>query len=130
VRADEVGYSFEQRDGDLMVTSAAAELQQPDGRFRHQWLAAPVGGKLAAAHALFGRYEQIGKDEPSSRASRCTARRSRSRSFKWLIYDFLHIDGLSLGLGGLVSTYSYAAALNSAYGARPTSFMVFARARL
>ena len=46
------------------------------------------------------------------------------------IYDFLHIDGLSLGLGGLVSTYSYAATLNSTYGSRPTSFMVFARARL
>jgi hypothetical protein len=87
--------------------------------------------KLAAAHTLFGRYERVGKDElfqPGQPLYGPTF--TIEKLSLGYIYDFLHIDGLSLGLGGLVSTYSYAAALNSTYGSRPTSFMVFARARL
>jgi len=87
--------------------------------------------KLAAAHTLFGRYERVGKDElfePGQPLFGATF--TIEKLSLGYIYDFLHIDGLSLGLGGLVSTYSYAAALNSSYGSRPTSFMVFARARL
>ena len=45
------------------------------------------------------------------------------------IYDFPTLGAL-LGLGGLVSTYRYPATLNRGYGYRPTSFMVFMRARL
>ena len=46
------------------------------------------------------------------------------------IYDFMRLRALNLGVGGLVSTYSYPSALNPVYGYRPTSFMLFVRARL
>jgi len=46
------------------------------------------------------------------------------------IFDFARVQALTLGVGGLASTYSYPATLIPAYGDRPTSWMLFVRARL
>ena len=46
------------------------------------------------------------------------------------ILDFVQLQAVSFGVGGLVSGYSYPAALNTAYGTQPTSWMLFLRARL
>ncbi len=112
-------------------TTAAFGHNSPTvGSASNGWLLESAA-KLAAAHTLFGRYERVGKDElfqPGQPLYGPTF--TIEKLSLGYIYDFLHIDGLSLGLGGLVSTYSYPAALNSAYGSRPTSFMVFMRARL
>jgi len=87
--------------------------------------------KLSAAHTVFGRLERVDKDElflpGQPLAGRTFTVEKLSLGY---IYDFLHLDELSLGLGGLISTYSDPSALNAAYGSRPTSFMVFMRARL
>jgi hypothetical protein len=87
--------------------------------------------KLAGAHTLFGRLERVAKDElflPGAALS------GRSFTINTLslgyIRDFARLGALDLGLGGLISTYSYPSTLNAAYGSRPTSFMVFVRARL
>jgi hypothetical protein len=87
--------------------------------------------KLAGAHTLFGRLERVVKDElflPGAALS------GRSFTINTLslgyIRDFARLGALDLGLGGLISTYSYPSTLNAAYGSRPTSFMVFVRARL
>ena len=87
--------------------------------------------KLTDAHTLFGRLERITKDELFLPGA---ALYGRSFTINKLslgyIFDFARLGALDLGLGGLVSTYSYPSILNAAYGSRPTSFMVFVRARL
>ena len=87
--------------------------------------------KLARAHTLFGRIERVDKDElflPG--AALFDHSFTIERVSLGYICDFAHLGPLDLGLGALISTYSYPAALNVAYGARPSSFMVFMRARL
>jgi len=87
--------------------------------------------KLTDAHTLFGRLERITKDELFLPGA---ALYGRSFTINKLslgyIFDFARLGALDLGLGGLVSTYSCPSILNAAYGSRPTSFMVFVRARL
>lgn len=87
--------------------------------------------KLGLAHTVFARAERVGKDElflPGQPLYGPTY--TIEKLSVGYIHDFVQLSALNLGLGGLVSTYSYPAALNAAYGYRPTSFMVFVRARL
>ena len=87
--------------------------------------------RISAPHTLFVRFERVGKDElflpgqPLYGESFTIEKLSAG-----YIYDFVNSGALDLGLGGLISTYSFPAALNASYGSRPTSFMVFVRARL
>ena len=87
--------------------------------------------KIAGAHTWFSRLERVAKDELFLPGA---ALNGRSFTINTLslgyIRDFAHRGALDLGLGGLISTYSYPSTLNAAYGGRPTSFMVFVRARL
>jgi hypothetical protein len=87
--------------------------------------------KPAPAHTVFARLERVDKDELFESGAPLAGRTfTIGKLSLGYIYDVWHGAGLSLGLGALVSSYSYAASLDSSYGARPTSFMVFARARL
>lgn len=87
--------------------------------------------KLTPVQTLFGRAERVAKDElflagnPLAGETFTVAKLSLG-----YIYDFLERDALSVGIGGLASTYSYPAPLNTTYGNRPTSYMLFLRARL
>ena len=87
--------------------------------------------KLGLAHTVFARAERVGKDElflPGQPLYGPTY--TIEKLSVGYIHDLVHAGALDLGLGALVSTYSYPSVLNSAYGYRPTSFMVFVRARL
>jgi hypothetical protein len=87
--------------------------------------------KLTARQTLFGRAERVGKDElflPGEPLYGETF--TITKLSVGYIFDFAQLAGVSLGVGGLLSAYSYPATLNSTYGSRPTSFMLFARARL
>jgi hypothetical protein len=87
--------------------------------------------KLGLAHTVFARAERVAKDElflPGQPLYGPTY--TIEKLSVGYIHDFVHAGALNLGIGGLVSTYGYPAALNAAYGYRPTSFMVFVRARL
>jgi hypothetical protein len=87
--------------------------------------------KLGLTHTVFARAERVGKDElflPGQALYGPTY--TIEKLSVGYIHDFVQLGALNLGLGGLVSTYSYPAVLNAAYGYRPTSFMVFVRARL
>jgi hypothetical protein len=87
--------------------------------------------KLGPAHTVFGRVERVDKDELFQPGEPLYGRTfAIGKLSLGYIYDFWHFDGLSLGLGALVSSYSYAATLDGVYSEHPTSFMVFARARL
>ena len=46
------------------------------------------------------------------------------------IYDVTRLQSIRFGVGGLFSVYRFPGALDSVYGASPTSFMLFVRARL
>jgi hypothetical protein len=87
--------------------------------------------RFSAPHTLFARLERVGKDELFLPGEPLYGQTFTIEKLSvGYIYDFLSFDSLNLGLGGLVSAYSFPAALNSTYGSRPTSFMVFVRARL
>ena len=87
--------------------------------------------QLAPAHTVFARLERVDKDELFQPGAALYGRTfAIGKLSLGYIYDFWQAAGLSLGLGALISSYSYAAALDSGYGTHPTSFMVFARARL
>ena len=112
------------------TTFAFGRNQPSSGAASEAWLLESAL-KPAAAHTLFARVERVGKDElflpgqPLYGPTYVIEKLSLG-----YIYDFTHLAALNLGLGGLISTYSYPATLNPVYGYRPTSFMVFARARL
>ena len=87
--------------------------------------------KLTASQTLFGRAERVAKDElflPGTPLAGETF--TVEKLSLGYIYDFLERQALAVGIGALASTYSYPATLNSAYGYRPSSFMLFVRARL
>jgi len=87
--------------------------------------------RLARAHTLFGRLERVAKDELFLPGAALYGHSfTINRLSLGYIRDFAHLGALDLGLGGLISTYSYPSTLNAAYGSRPASFMVFVRARL
>lgn len=87
--------------------------------------------RVTRAQTLFGRAERVTKDElflpgaPLYGQSFMVDKISLG-----YIYDFAHAQEWSFGVGGLASTYSYPATLNPTYGYRPTSWMLFLRARL
>ena len=100
------------------------------GRTSDAWLLESALS-LSAAQTLFARAERVAKDElflpgaPLYGEAFTVGKLSLG-----YIYDLAHFEGLALGVGGLVSSYSFPAALNPTYGDRPTSWMLFVRARL
>ncbi len=87
--------------------------------------------QLAAAHTVFARLERVAKDELFLPGTPLFGRTFTVNSLTvGYIYDFVRLEPLRIGVGGLVSGYSYPSALDAAYGAGPVSFMVFVRARL
>lgn len=87
--------------------------------------------RLAASQTVFARAERVAKDELFLPGAPLYGGNFTINELSvGYIYDFLHLSALSLGVGGLLSEYSYPPALNAAYGYRPTSFMLFVRARL
>jgi hypothetical protein len=87
----------------------------------------------AVTHALtlFARYEHVAKDELFLPDQPLYGRTFTIQKLSiGYVYDFAHFAGIRFGLGALVSTYDFPATLNATYASRPTSFMVFIRARL
>jgi hypothetical protein len=87
--------------------------------------------RFAPAHSVFARLERVDKDELFLEGEPLFGRSFtiEKLSFGYL-YEFLQVQAMALGVGALISTYSYPQDLNASYGYRPTSFMVFARAHL
>jgi hypothetical protein len=87
--------------------------------------------KLTATQTLFGRAEHVAKDELFLPGAPLYGESFMVNALSLgYIYDFLQLGAASFGVGGLVSSYGLPAALDAAYGYRPTSFMVFMRVRL
>lgn len=87
--------------------------------------------KLTQAHTLFARAEHVAKDELFLPGAPLYGENfTINKVSLGYIYDFAQFADLALGVGGLLSEYAFPPALNPAYGYRPTSFMLFVRARL
>ncbi len=100
------------------------------GRATSGWLLESAA-EVAPAHTLFARAERVGKDELFTEGQPLYGESfTVDKLSVGYLYDFLRMGQARFGIGALVSTYSFPAALNASYGSRPTSFMVFLRARL
>lgn len=87
--------------------------------------------KLSAAQTVFGRAERVAKDDLFlSGAPLYGESFTVNKLTVGYIFDLARFGAASCGVGALLSEYSYPQALNATYGYRPTSFMLFARARL
>jgi hypothetical protein len=100
------------------------------GRASDGWLlesaAQPVPGQT-----LFGRLERVAKDElflPG--AALYDYSFTINKLSLGYIYDVMRLQSINFGVGGLFSVYRFPGALDDTYGAHPTSFMLFVRARL
>jgi hypothetical protein len=87
--------------------------------------------RLTAAQTVFARAERVAKDELFLPGAPLYGESfTVNKVSLGYIYDFAEVRAWRFGVGGLASTYSYPATLNPAYGYRPTSYMLFVRARL
>jgi hypothetical protein len=87
--------------------------------------------KLGADHTVFARAERVAKDDLFlSGAPLYGETFTVNKLTVGYVFDFARFGAASCGVGALLSEYSHAQALNSVYGTRPTSFMLFARMKL
>jgi hypothetical protein len=100
------------------------------GRASAGWLlesaAQPVAGQT-----VFGRIERVAKDElflPGAALYDDSV--TINKLSLGYIHDVMRLQSIKLGVGGLFSAYRFPGALEGVYGAHPTSFMLFVRARL
>jgi hypothetical protein len=85
----------------------------------------------AAGHTFFGRIERVAKDElflPG--AAFYDDSFTINKLSLGYIHDFMRLQSINFGVGGSFSVYRFPGALDEVYGAHPTSFMLFVRARL
>ena len=117
--------------GEWWQTTLAWGRNSPSlGTASSGWLAESALG-LTTTQTLFARAEHVAKDELFLPAAPLYGGSFMVNVLSLgYIYDFLQLGPASFGVGGLASTYEFPAALNSTYGYRPTSFMVFVRVRL
>ncbi len=100
------------------------------GAASNAWLA-ETALRPADAHTVFARFERVGKDELFLAGQPLYGDMFTIEKLSvGYIYDFMRLGAARAGIGGLISTYSFSAALNTTYGSRPTSFMLFVRTRL
>lgn len=86
---------------------------------------------IAQRHTVFARLEQVNNDELFSGESPLAGQAFRVRKATLgYIYDFAKVGPATLGVGGLVGVPRVPAALDSAYGGSPRSYMVFLQGRL
>jgi hypothetical protein len=136
-----------QPDVNVRRTTASASYNAPLGRWWQTSLIwgrnSPSAGRASAGWLLesaaqplagqtfFGRIERVAKDElflPG--AVLFDDSFTINKLSLGYIHDVMRLQSINLGVGGLVSVYRFPAALDGVYGAHPTSFMLFVRARL
>lgn len=85
---------------------------------------------LRATHTVFGRLERVENDALFLEGEPLHERAFRIDKLSLgYIYDLPKFGGIKWGAGGLVSGYALPGDLKLVYGARPTSYMVFVRAK-
>jgi hypothetical protein len=112
------------------TTFAFGHNAPSQGNASDAWLLESAAA-VTPALTLFARYEHVAKDELFVPGQSLYGRSFTIQKVSvGYVYDFAHLAGIRLGLGALLSGYDFPSSLNATYSARPTSFMVFVRARL
>jgi hypothetical protein len=87
--------------------------------------------EINAKHSVFARAEQVNNDELFSGSDPLAGQAMRVGKLSvGYIYDFARTGPVRWGIGALGSVYRVPAEAAPAYGAHPTSYMVFLQARL
>lgn len=82
-------------------------------------------------HTLFIRAESSQNDELLAQGSKFSGQVFNVKKLSaGYIHDWLVSEHVKIGLGGLRSVYDFPAVIDSAYGAHPDSWMLFARLKL
>jgi len=120
--------------GNVWATTLAAsrnDRRGPAGRELSPAVLVESTLVVADRHSVFGRFEQVDKDElfPPGDPRQSVAFRVRKFSLGYL-YDFVASGPVRWGLGGVVGALRGPSALDPAYGSHPMSLLVFLQARL
>jgi hypothetical protein len=122
-----------QKSGDNYVwgtTLAWGRNAKHPGAATNGWLLESTA-RINDRHTIFGRAESVQKDELFSEGEPLHDQVFRVRKLSvGYLYDFATTSMATFGVGGLVSSYRFQAALDPYYGSRPTSFMLFTRVAL
>jgi hypothetical protein len=131
VRRSSVSVSYNAPVAHWWQTTLAFGRNSPSaGEASDAWLL-ESSAAVTPALTLFARYEHVAKDELFLPGAPLYGRTFTIQKLSvGYVYDFAQLAGIRLGVGALVSTYEFPASLNATYASRPTSFMVFVRARL
>jgi hypothetical protein len=119
-------YHRELSVGRWQTTLAWGRNQPSHGEATDAWLLESAL-QFSRAHTVFARAERADKNELFVDGHDTFTTGKLTAGY---VYDFRHEGRLRLGIGGLVSKYSLPDELHSAYGSSPTSFMLFARAKI
>ena len=80
---------------------------------------------------VFGRFEKVENNELFQEGERLNGQVFNIRKLSLgFVHDFAQLGKVKLGAGALVSKFGKPTALDSVYGASPTSYMLFFRAKL
>lgn len=86
---------------------------------------------IADKHSVFGRFEQVDKDELFGPGDPLHGQSFRVRKLSLgYLYDFVSTGPLRWGLGGVVGLPRVPSALDASYGRNPMSYLVFLQARI
>lgn len=87
-------------------------------------------GARLEEHSVFGRYENVDKNELFHFGPNLGRRFNVSKLSLGYIYDFQRVGRSSWGLGAVGGVHPMPRALRSTYGSAPVSVMLFARVKL
>ncbi len=119
------------RDWSTTLAWARNDKRAPEGRSLSPALLLESTWVVAERHTLFGRLEQVDKDELFAPGDPMHGQSFRvSKLSLGYVYDFASTGPLRWGLGGVVGMPRVPAALDTAYGRNPMSYLLFLQARI
>lgn len=114
----------------MQTTLAWGRNDKEPGNVTNGWLLESQL-RFGKQHTVFGRMERVQNDELFPAGDpREDSVFSVGKLSIGVIHDFAHVGRAKVGIGALVSRYAVPSALEGLYGSRPTSYMLFFRARL
>jgi hypothetical protein len=112
-------------------TTLAWGRDAPTGRHTTDGYLLDSAVRVGHQHTVFGRVEHVVKDELFTPGDPLFARAFAIRKASiGYVFDFAEIGHLQFGIGGLFSQHWTSTALAPAYGADPTGYSFFVRAKL
>jgi hypothetical protein len=110
---------------------ARNDKRGPEGRSLSPAVLLESSYVVADKHTLFGRFEQVDKDELFAPGDPMQGQTFKVRKLSLgYLYDFVSTGPLRWGIGGVVGMPRGPSALDAAYGRSPMSYLLFLQARI